>query len=88
MPSVAYVAMVGVEDLFSALSPALIRKQILLQKVAVDKVESKLESTCLLVWELSGEYLDPESNVFYLKVKGDHFWYNLLTLQMVIIKNK
>nr|XP_045009405.1 14-3-3 protein theta-like [Jaculus jaculus] len=45
-----------------------------------EKVESELRSICTTVLELLGKYLianatNPESKVFYLKMKGDYFQY-------------
>nr|XP_035143822.1 14-3-3 protein theta-like [Callithrix jacchus] len=45
-----------------------------------EKVESELRSICTTVMELLDKYLianatNPESKVFYLKMKGDYFWY-------------
>ncbi|XP_074075263.1 14-3-3 protein theta-like [Macrotis lagotis] len=45
-----------------------------------EKLECKLRSICTTVLELLDKFLianatNPESKVFYLKMKGDYFWY-------------
>jgi 14-3-3 protein beta/theta/zeta len=43
-------------------------------------MESELKSICATVLELLNKYLisnttTPKSKVFYMKMKGDYFWY-------------
>ncbi|XP_055280350.1 14-3-3 protein theta-like [Moschus berezovskii] len=53
-------------------------KKLQLIKDCREKVESELRSICTTVLELLDKYLianNPESKVFYLKMKGDYFRY-------------
>ncbi|XP_072467314.1 14-3-3 protein theta-like [Notamacropus eugenii] len=55
-------------------------KKMQLVKHYREKVECELRSICTIVLELLGKFLiakaiNPESKVFYLKMKGDDVWY-------------